>query len=82
MIGYVQLYFKISGGKGTYYVAFDGDFGKPISRFRLWSIKRSILHTYSVIDKIYSVEFCSKEEWEQNRCDNEICIHWDDKDGG
>lgn len=82
MIGYVQLYFKIIGQKEIYYAYFDGDFRKPLTGFRLWSIKRSMKKAYKKFDKIYSVEFCSKEEWEQNYCGDEIHIQWDDKDGG
>lgn len=79
MIGYVQLYFKIIGEKETYYAAFDGDFGKPITRFRLWRIKRSLKRRYEKFDKIYSVEFCSREEWEENRSEKEIQIDWGDE---
>lgn len=78
MIGYVQLYFKITGEKETYYASFDGDFGKPLTRFRLWSIKRSMKKVYEKFDKISLVEFCSKEEWEQNRSGDEIHLNWGD----
>lgn len=40
MIGYVQLYFKVVGRDETYYAAFDGDFGKPLTRRRLRKIKK------------------------------------------
>lgn len=65
-IGYVQLYFKIIGQKETYYSCLDGDFGKPLTQFRLYEMKKSMKKIYKKLDKIYSVEFCSKEEWEQN----------------
>lgn len=76
MIGYAQLYFKIVGGKEVYYACFDGDFGKPLTRFRLWSLKHSMKRVYEQFDKIYSVEFCTKEEWEENRSENEINVSW------
>lgn len=76
MIGYAQLYFKIVGEKEVYYAYFDGDFGKPLTRFRLWSLKRSMKRVYEQFDKIYSVEFCTKEEWEENRSENEINVSW------
>ena len=46
MIGYAQLYFKIVGEKEVYYACFDGDFGKPLTRFRLWTLKRSMKRLY------------------------------------
>lgn len=76
MIGYVQLCFKIIGEKETYYACFDGDFGKPLSYFRLWNLKRIMKRAYERFDKIYSVEFCTKEEWEENHCGDEININW------
>lgn len=79
MIGYVQLYFKVVGEKETYYACFDGDFGKPLTRYRLFSIKRSIKHAYEKFDKIYSVEFCTKEELEENRCGDEVHVSWGEK---
>lgn len=82
MIGYMQLYFKIIGEKETYYASFDGDFGKPITRLRLWSIKRSIKRLYEKFDNIYSVDFCCKGDFEQNRSGDEIHLHWNDEDGG
>lgn len=78
IIGYVQLYFKIVGDKENYYATFDGDFGKPLTWFRLHSIKRSLRKVYEKLDKIHSVEFCSKEEWEENHCENEISCSWGD----
>ena len=80
IIGYVQLYFKIVGESEIYYAAFDGDFGKPLTWFRLHSIKRSMRKVYEKFDKIYSVEFCSKEEWKENRCGDEISFSWGDYD--
>lgn len=77
-IGYVQLYFKIVAKNKTYYAAFDGDFGKPLTWFRLHSIKRSMRRAYEKFDKIYSVVFCSKEEWKENRCGDEISCSWGD----
>lgn len=79
MIGYVQLYFNVVGEKETYYACFDGDFGKPLTRYRLFSIKRSMKRAYEKFDKIYSVEFCTKEEWEENRCGDEIHVSWGEK---
>lgn len=76
MIGYVQLYFKVVGEKEIYYAKFDGDFGKPLTRYRLFSVKRSIKSVYKEFDKIYSVDFISKEEWEENRSEDEISISW------
>lgn len=79
MIGYVQLYFKVVGEKKTYYSALDADFGKPLTWFRLWTLKRGMKRTYERFDKIYSVEFCSKEEWERNHPENEVCLSWEDE---
>ena len=39
-IGYAQIYFKIVGENETYYAAFDGDFGKPLSWLRLQRISK------------------------------------------
>lgn len=80
-IGYAQIYFKIVGENETYYAAFDGDFGKPLSWLRLQSIKRSMKRVYEKFDKIYSVEFCSKEEWKDNLCGDEISCSWGDYNG-
>ncbi len=74
VIGYVQLYFVIIGEKEIYYEKYDGDFGKPLTRYRLFSIKRSIKRTYKKFDKIYSVDFISKEEWEESRRGDETNI--------
>lgn len=79
MIGYVQLYFKVVGEKETYYASFDGDFGKPLTWYRLFSIKQSMKRAYGKFDKIYSVEFCTKDEWEENRCGDEVHIKWGEK---
>ena len=79
-IGYVQLYFKIVGDKEVYHVAFNGDFEKPLTWFRLHSIKRSMRKAYEKFDKIYSVDFCCKEEYEKmcdgNRNENEVRFNW------
>ena len=82
MIGYVQLYFKIAGEKEVYYACFDGDFGKPLTRFRLWTLKNSMKRLYERFDKIYSVEFCTKEEWQKDRSENEINVGWGDESKG
>lgn len=79
MIGYVQLYFVIIGEKGIYYIKFDGDFGKPLTRYRLFSIKRSIKRAFKKIDNIYSVDLCSKEEWEENRSGDEVNFNFGEK---
>ena len=55
------------------------DFGKPLTRFRLFSIKRSLKRTYGKFDKIYSVDFCTREEWEQNRSGDEMHISWSEE---
>lgn len=82
IIGYVQLYFRIKGEKDTYYSCFDGDFGKPLSGRRLRSIKRSMKRVYEKFDKVHSVEFCTKEEWDEKQCEQQIVIKWDDTEGG
>lgn len=76
MIGYVQLYFKVIGENDTYYAMFNGDFGKPLSFLRLLSIKRSFKHVYKKFDKIRSVEFCTKEEYEKEKGYFEIEMKW------
>lgn len=81
IIGYVQLYFRIEGEKGTYYSCFEGDFGKPLSRMRLRSMRKSMKRVYGRFDKIRSVEFCTKEEWRQNHCEQEITVSWGDMEG-
>lgn len=78
MIGYVQLYFKVVGEKETYYAAFDGDFGAPLTRRKLNNIKRAFKKVYSRLDKIYSVSFCSKEEYEENVPEEKIVHSWVD----
>ncbi len=75
-IGYVQLYFKVVGENGTYYAAFDGDFGKPLTWSRLHGLKRRMGKAYKRFDKIYFVGFCSKEEWEENRRGDDISVSW------
>lgn len=76
IIGYAQLYFKIVGEKETYYAAFDGEFRKPLSWLRLYNLRQSMKRGYEKFDKIYSVEFCSEEEWEENRSDCELSCSW------
>ena len=76
IIGYVQIYFKIIGQKETYYASLEGDFEKPITRFRLRSAKRSIRKFFEEIDKIHSIEFCSKEEWKRHQCGNSIVVEF------
>ncbi len=76
MIGYVQLYFKVVGKNDTYYASFDMDFSKPLTRLRLNGLKRSIKRAYERFDKICSVKFCSKEEWEEHHYDDDISINW------
>lgn len=78
MIGYVQIYFKVAGRKDTYYVLFDGDFGKPLTRYRLWHLKNSLNKFYSKFDKIYSVEFVTKEEYEKENHGEQIVKKWND----
>lgn len=78
MIGYVELYFRIVGKSETYYAKFDGEFGKPLGWFRLQSIKRSMKKVYEKFYRIDSVEFCSREEWKENRCGDEISCSWGD----
>lgn len=79
MIGYVQLYFKVVGEKEIYYAKFDGDFEKPLTRFHLFSIKSSMKRAYKKFDKIYSVDFISKEEWEENKSGDEVHISYGEK---
>ncbi len=79
MIGYVQLYFKVVGEKEIYYAKFDGDFEKPLTRFRLFSIKSIMKRAYKKFDKIYSVDFISKEEWEENKSGDEVHISYGEK---
>lgn len=54
---------------------------RPLSWLRLQSIKRSMKRVYEKFDKIYSVEFCSKEEWKDNLCGDEISCSWGDYNG-
>lgn len=51
-----------------------------MSWLRLQSLKKSMRKAYKEFDKIYSVEFCSKEEWEKNRSEDEISFKWGDYD--
>ncbi len=82
MIGYLQIYYKIVGEKDVYYFAFDGDFGKPLTKYRLWNLKRSIKRFYSKFDKIRSVSYCSKEEYEKGMEEQrQIELSWGE-DGG
>ena len=64
MIGYVQLYFRIVGKEKTYYAKFYGDFGAPLTRCRLRKIKKIIKAGYNKFDRVSSVSFCSKEEYD------------------
>lgn len=80
IIGYTQLYFRVVGEKEVYYACFDGDFGKPLTWLRLWSIKRGMKKVYEQYDTIYSVHFCTKEEWEENYCENGITVRWGQED--
>lgn len=64
MIGYVQLYFRVVGRDETYYAAFDGDFGVPLTGRRLRYMKKSIKAVYNKFDKVSSISFCSKEEYD------------------
>ena len=76
MIGYLQLYFKIIGEIGTYYSSFEGDFSKPVTRFKLYGMKRAFKKVYAQYDKIRSVTFCSKEEYEKHRRSDDITYKW------
>lgn len=80
MIGYAQLYFKITGKKNIYYAQFDGDFGKPLTRYRLWCLKNTFKKSYSKHDKIYSVEFVTKEEYERENSGEQYEIRWGDRE--
>lgn len=79
VIGYIQLYLKIVGSKEIYYAKFDGDFSKPITWFKLQSIKRKMKKFYSEFDIIYSVQFCNKEEYDKNNCGDELLYNWESK---
>ena len=80
MIGYVQLYFRIEGENGNYYLCFNGDFSKPLTRFRLLRIKWSMKKACGIYDIIHSVHFCSKKEWDENHCGSEIIVSWGQRD--
>lgn len=83
IIGYAQLYFRIAGERETYYACFDGEFRKTFTWLRLWSIKKAMKRAYERYDTIYSVDFCTKEEWEEKRYGDEITVSWgeDEKKG-
>ena len=67
MIGYMQLYIKIVGENDIYYAIFEGNFKKAVRKGTLAKIKKSIKKAAESFGKVYSVEFCSKEEYEENK---------------
>lgn len=79
MIGYLQIYYKIVGENETYYASFDGLFEKPFTRLKMRSLKKIIKKAYSEIDKIYSVEYCEKEEYEKGmKGQKKIKLSWEE----
>jgi hypothetical protein len=65
MIGYLNIYVKVVGKKDVYYVAFRGDFGKPILQEDIDATLESIKKIYMNYDEIIIAEFCTKEEYER-----------------
>lgn len=65
LIGYVQLYFKITGKKDIYYAKFDSDFGKPVTKKVVNLMRNRLKEAYAQYDGILSVDICTKEEYER-----------------
>lgn len=65
IIGYVQLYFRITGTTKVWHFAFDGDFANPLTREVLEDIKNSIKISYDHIEPVQYIDFCTKEEYEE-----------------
>ncbi|GEM_PF-6013161 len=75
MIGYAEIYFKIVGENGVYYAGFKGEFSKPLTRRVLSRTKKSFRKFYERFGKVYSVEYCTKEEFENSE-GQEIRSNW------
>lgn len=67
MIGYAEIYFKIVGENDIYYAGFKGEFTKPLTRKVLVKTKRSFRKFYERFGRVYSVDFCTKEEYENSK---------------
>ena len=81
IIGYVKIYIKITCKEETLYAVFDGDFGKPLTRRRLNSMKKSIASVYEKFGlHVMCSEFVTKEEYEANNNpeDSSIDVSWDE----
>ena len=79
MIGYLSIYTKVVGKKDTYYAAFNGDFGKPITQDTIDYMLESFKKAYAKYDEILTVEFCTKEEYErETKSQDMISTSWDD----
>ena len=69
MIGYVSLYFRVTGKEETYYANINCDFSKPLTEEVFSGLKESVAKAYKNLfpdDEILSVDFCTKEEYENS----------------
>lgn len=80
MFGYIQVYFKIIGKEDTYYAKISTNFKKPIIEEFLTSVKNLIKEAYEKLDEIQSIDFCTKEEYEQSDCEEIIKYRFTSED--
>jgi hypothetical protein len=79
MIGYLNVYVKVTGKKDVYYASFTGDFGKPILQEDIDAMLETFKKAYASYDEIVTAEFCTKEEYEQEIADQDtLSVDWND----
>ena len=81
MIGYLEMYAKIVGKNDVYYASICCDFSKPITQEFIDGVSESFKQAYSIYDEVESVEFCSREEYQQSMEEqNAISTSWNDEE--
>lgn len=81
LIGYVQLYFKITGKNNIYYYLLDCEFIKPLHQERLDELRYITKRGYEQIEPILKVEYVTKEEYKENTKDYDTTtISWNEED--
>lgn len=83
MIGYLSLYFKVTGKNETYFAEINSDFRKPIQEQFFEDMKENIKNCYAELfkdqDEILGVEYCTREEYEANEQEAVVHAKWSEK---
>lgn len=81
MFGYVTFYMKVTGANDVYYGSFEGDFSKPIDEVFCGMLLERFREAYSAYDEVLSVEYCTREEYEQEiEKQDSISASWDERE--